>query len=183
MTYKLKLKAGHVPPPLQDKHYNSKTWGNNGPRKANWANSKLSIPVSDVKALQLFHLCLLQHNSFSLTGSTLLQLGIFNSLSSGPFMVPSLNFFARPLQSSNINYNWGCNFISGLSLASHSAKSQLFSMIPSCLQNQYHLDDPYTLPSSAATRGTAMVISGTQLLYVLRKHFPEDFTSVMLVSS
>jgi hypothetical protein len=65
----------------------------------------------------------------------------------------------------------------------HSAKTQLFFMTPSCLQKQYHLDDFYTLPSPAAAQGTIMAVSGTQLLCALRKHFPEDFTSVMLVFS
>jgi hypothetical protein len=64
-------------------------------------------------------------------------------------------------------------------LASHSAKPQLLTMTPSCLQNQYHLADFYTLPTAAA----AQAISGTKLLCVLRKYFPEDFTSVILVSS
>jgi hypothetical protein len=59
-------------------------------------------------------------------------------------------------------------------LASHSAKPQLLSMTPSSLQNQYHLDDSYTLPGLSS-------ISGTQLLSALRKDFPEEFTSVMLV--
>jgi len=36
------------------------------------------------------------------------------------------------------------------SMASHSAELQLLSMTPSCLQNQYHLGDSYTLPSPAA---------------------------------
>jgi hypothetical protein len=39
------------------------------------------------------------------------------------------------------------------------------------------------LPSTAAAQDTALAISGAQLLYALRKLFPEDFTSVMLVSS
>jgi hypothetical protein len=55
-------------------------------------------------------------------------------------------------------------------------------MIPSCLQNQYHLGDSYTLPSTGAAQGTTLALSGTQLLCALRKHFP-DFMSVMLVSS
>ena len=54
---------------------------------------------------------------------------------------------------------------------------------PSCLQNQYHLGDSYMWPSSAATQGTILAISGTQFLCPLRKHFLEDFTSMMLVSS
>jgi hypothetical protein len=53
-------------------------------------------------------------------------------------------------------------------------------MTPSCLQNWYHLGDFYTLPSPAAAQGTALAIFGTQLHHVLRKHFLEDFTSVML---
>ena len=69
------------------------------------------------------------------------------------------------------------------SMTSHIAKPQLFFMTPSCLQNQYHLGDSYTLPSSAAAQGTALAISGTQLLCAPRKQFPEDFTLVMLVSS
>jgi hypothetical protein len=47
---------------------------------------------------------------------------------------------------------------------------------------QYHLDDSYTLPSTAAAQGTTMAIFGTQVLCALRRHFPKDFTSVMLVS-
>jgi hypothetical protein len=51
------------------------------------------------------------------------------------------------------------------------------------LQYQYHLGDSYTLPSTAVACGTTLSISGTQLLCDLRKHFPEDFTSAMLVYS
>jgi hypothetical protein len=43
--------------------------------------------------------------------------------------------------------------------------------------------DSYTIPSTAAAGVTTLAISGTQLLCALRKHSPEDFTSVMLVSS
>jgi hypothetical protein len=68
-------------------------------------------------------------------------------------------------------------------MVSHSAKPQLFFMMPSYLQNQYHLGNSYILSSTAAAQGIILAISGTQLLCVLRKHFPEDFTSVMLVSS
>ena len=57
------------------------------------------------------------------------------------------------------------------------------SMIPSCLHKLSHLSDSYTLPSPAAARGTTLGISGTQLLCAPRKQFPEDFTSMMLVSS
>ena len=35
---------------------------------------------------------------------------------------------------------------------------------PSCLQNQYHLGDSYTLPSPATAQGTTLAISGTQPL-------------------
>jgi hypothetical protein len=56
-------------------------------------------------------------------------------------------------------------------------------MTPSYLQNQYHLGDSYALPNTAAAEGTTLAIFGTQLLCAPRKHFPEDFTSVMLVSS
>jgi hypothetical protein len=69
------------------------------------------------------------------------------------------------------------------SLTSQTAKPQLIFMMPSCLQNQYHLGDSYTLPSTDAEGGTTLAISGTQLLCALRKYFPEDFTSVILVSS
>jgi hypothetical protein len=43
--------------------------------------------------------------------------------------------------------------------------------------------DSYTLPSSDAPEIKTLAISGTNILCTLRKHFPEDFTSVMLVSS
>jgi hypothetical protein len=48
---------------------------------------------------------------------------------------------------------------------------------------QYHLGDFYTLPSPDAAQATTLAISATQLLHDLRKHFPERFTSEMLVSS
>jgi hypothetical protein len=66
------------------------------------------------------------------------------------------------------------------SLASYSIKPQLLFITP-YLQNQYHLGDSYTLPSSAATPGTKLVISQTYLLCAFSKHFPKDFTAVMLV--
>jgi hypothetical protein len=69
------------------------------------------------------------------------------------------------------------------SMASHSAKPQLFFITPSWFQNQYHLSDSFPLPSTAAEVVTTLTISGTQLLCAHRKHFPEDFASVMLVSS
>jgi hypothetical protein len=69
------------------------------------------------------------------------------------------------------------------SMASHSAKPQLLCMTPSCLQNQYHLGNSFTLLSPAAARGTTLAIYETQPLRVFRNHFPEDVTSMMLVSS
>ena len=50
------------------------------------------------------------------------------------------------------------------SMASHSAEPQLLCVTPSCLQNQYHLGDSYTLPSPATAQGTTLAISGTQPL-------------------
>jgi hypothetical protein len=64
-------------------------------------------------------------------------------------------------------------------LDSDSAKPWLLSMTTLCLPNQYHLDDSYILPILDDSRKS---ISGIQLC-ALRKHFPEAFTSVMLVSS
>jgi len=63
------------------------------------------------------------------------------------------------------------------SMASHSAKPQLLIMTPSGFQTQFHLGDSYTLLSTAATWGTTLAISGTQLLCAPREQFPEDFTS------
>jgi hypothetical protein len=57
-------------------------------------------------------------------------------------------------------------------MASHSDKPQMFFMTPSWLQNQYHLGDSYTLPSTAAAQDTTLGINGTQLLCILRKYFP-----------
>ena len=50
------------------------------------------------------------------------------------------------------------------SMASHCAEPQLLCMIPSCLQNQYHLGNSYTLLSPAIAQGTTLAISGTQPL-------------------
>jgi hypothetical protein len=66
--------------------------------------------------------------------------------------------------------------------ASQSAKHQLLYLSPSCLQNQYHLGDSYTLPSPTATQSMTLAISETQFLCILRKYFP-DFTSMIPVSS
>lgn len=54
-------------------------------------------------------------------------------------------------------------------LASPGVKPQLLSMAPSCLQNQYHQGDSYTT--------TQLLCANSQ------ETLPEDFTSVMLVSS
>jgi hypothetical protein len=42
---------------------------------------------------------------------------------------------------------------------------------------------PRVILTHYQARGTTLAISGTQLLCALRKHFPEDFISVMMVSS
>jgi hypothetical protein len=78
----------------------------------------------------------------------LLQLGFTNSFSQALFMMPNLNFFAWTLYpglSTAIFYlhQW-------TSMASYSASSQLLFTIPSCLQNQYHLGDSYSFPSTTA---------------------------------
>ena len=69
------------------------------------------------------------------------------------------------------------------SMASHHAKPQLLSMTQLCLQNQFHLGDSFPLPCTAVAGGTTLAISRTQLLCSLIKHFPEDVTSMILVSS
>ena len=109
-----------------------------------------------------------------------LQQGFTNSLSQALFMVPSLIMTPSVL---------GCHLQLKLcfpqcpSLASHSAKPQVFFMTPSCLQNQqYYLCESYTLLSTVAVQSITLAISGTQLLCDLRKHFPEDFMSMMVVS-
>ena len=74
----------------------------------------------------------------------------------------------------------GCQLQLGLhlhqwpSMASHSAKFQLSS---GCL---YAFKSTTTLEIFTHT---ILAISGTEPLCALSKHFPEDFTSVMLVSS
>ena len=55
------------------------------------------------------------------------------------------------------------------SMASHSAEPQLLFMTPSCLQNQYHLGDPYTLPSPAAA-GVQPWLSLEHSLFVLSEN-------------
>jgi len=97
-------------------------------------------------------------------------------------MVQSLNFFAWTLQPWAIKCNWGCPF------------SNSFPGLPQ-YQASAVLHEPFmpskTVPpgkflhitkSNWSTRCT-LAVSGRQLLCALRKHFPEDFTSVMLFSS
>ena len=55
------------------------------------------------------------------------------------------------------------------SMASHSAKPQLLCVTPSCLQNQYHLGDPYTLPSPTAA-GVQPWLSLEHSLFVLSEN-------------
>jgi hypothetical protein len=43
-------------------------------------------------------------------------------------------------------------------------------MTPSCLQNEFHLGDSYTLPNPAAAQSTTLVISGTQPLCSQKTH-------------
>ena len=58
--------------------------------------------------------------------------------------------------------------------------SQLLSMTPSCLQNQHHLSDSYTLPSPAEAWGITLVIFGTQFLCAIRKHFSPQWCWYLL---
>ena len=77
----------------------------------------------------------------------------------------------------------------GPSIATEAAPSPMaFHGLSQCpdsaaLHNQYHLSDSAPLPSKAAVGGTTLAISRTQPLCARRKHFPEDLTSAMLVSS
>jgi hypothetical protein len=54
-------------------------------------------------------------------------------------------------------------------MASHSAELQLLCVTPSCLQNQYHLGDPYTLQSPAAA-GLQPWLSLEHSLFVLSEN-------------
>jgi hypothetical protein len=60
------------------------------------------------------------------------------------------------------------------SMAFHSAEPQLLFRTPSCLQNQYHLGDSYTLPSPATAQDTTFPISGIQSL-CSQKTLPRRF--------
>ena len=68
------------------------------------------------------------------------------------------------------------------SVASHSAQSELLYVIPSCLQNQYHLGNSYHY-QVLLQHEVQLWLSLEHSLCALRKHFPEDVTSMMLVSS
>jgi hypothetical protein len=59
-------------------------------------------------------------------------------------------------------------------MASHNAEPQLLCVTPSCLQNQYHLVNSYTLLSPATAQGTTLVISETQPL-CFQKTLPRRF--------
>jgi hypothetical protein len=50
------------------------------------------------------------------------------------------------------------------SMASYSVEPQLLCVTTSCLQNQYHLGNSYTLSSPATAQGTTLAISGIQPL-------------------
>ena len=62
------------------------------------------------------------------------------------------------------------------SMASHSAKPQLLCVTPSCLQNQYHLGDPYTLPSPTAA-GVQLWLSLEHSLFVLSGNTSQKMSS------
>jgi hypothetical protein len=62
-------------------------------------------------------------------------------------------------------------------------KPQLLSMVLSCLQNQYYLGNSYYQVQLPAGSTTQTPLELNFCVLTLRKHFPEDFTSVMLVSS
>lgn len=68
-------------------------------------------------------------------------------------------------------------------LAFHTAKLQLCSMTPLCLQNQYHLCDSYTLLSLATCeRYTVGPFGSIFFALTLSKHFLEDCTLMILFS-
>jgi hypothetical protein len=83
-----------------------------------------------------------------------------------------------------INCNWDCIFTSGfpwpLTVPTLSCSSWPLHAFKT---STTWVTLTHSLPCTAAARGTTLDISGTQLLCGLGKHFPEDFTSVMLVSS
>lgn len=65
-------------------------------------------------------------------------------------------------------------------LAPHSAKPQLLFMTPSCLQNQYQWETLTHYQVSLQARGTTLAHTNYSFyLLTLRKHFSEDFSSVI----
>lgn len=69
-------------------------------------------------------------------------------------------------------------------LASHSAQSCLFSMTPSCFQNQYPLGDSHITKFSGQHKVQPQPLLDHNLCDpTLSNYFSEDFTSVQLVCS
>lgn len=94
-------------------------------------------------------------------------------------MVPSLSFFARPLQS----WAFSC-------LRRHLHSRPLLAptvpslSCPSCLQNQYHLGDFYTTKFGCQDKIQPwQPLEHSLCVLIPRKHFPEDSTSLMMLSS
>jgi len=71
-------------------------------------------------------------------------------------------------------------------MASHSAEPQLLFMTPSCLQNQYHLGDSYTLPSPAAA-GVQPWLSLEDSFFVISENSSQkmspQFTGLFLITT
>ena len=68
-------------------------------------------------------------------------------------------------------------------LGSYNVKSQVLTMIPSCLQNQY-LGNLYSTKFSCCHEVQPQLpLEHSLCVLTLSKHFPEDFASVVLVSS
>lgn len=65
-----------------------------------------------------------------------------SNLSEALLVVPGLKFYSWPFQTNAFNYLWG-NY-QWLLVTSHSVKTQLFSMTPLWLPNQYYLREYYT---------------------------------------
>lgn len=65
-------------------------------------------------------------------------------------------------------------------LAPHNAKPQLLFMTPSCLQNQYQWETLTHYQVSLQARGITLAHTNYSFyLLTLRKHFSEDFSSVI----
>lgn len=81
-------------------------------------------------------------------------------------------------------FSLGLHLHRWLFLASHSAKPQLFFMIPSCIQNQQHLGDSYTTKFSCQLKvQPRLPLEHSGYVLTMRTHFPEGFISVPLASS